>query len=69
MIVKIQRPLSISEVNPPALVYSRGRTFQRMIPMSPVIEAALGKETKVYCEASLLNGELALGQRVGHQEW
>lgn len=69
MIVKVQRPLGSSEADPPALVYDRGRTFQRFIPLSPAVLALLGDRPNAYCEATIEGGDLVLGARVADQAW
>lgn len=69
MIVKVQRPLGSSEGDPPALVYDRDRTLHRLMPMSPEVETALAGANKVFCEASIVGGELRLGRRVADPGW
>ena len=69
MIVKVQRPLGSSDANPPALVYDRGRAFQRMVPLSAEVLALLGDRPKVYCEASVEAGQLVFGAVVADQAW
>ena len=70
MIVKIQRPImTVGEV-PKALVYNESRTFERMMPMTPPIEALFNDGSlKVYHKAKVVGGELHISQRVEDRNW
>lgn len=70
MIVKIQRPLASTDPNPQALVYNRGRGFQRFMPMTPEIEALFTNgELKVYHVAKQKGAKLLIGERVPAQDF
>ena len=75
MIVKIQRPLMTNGSEPMALVYDQTRrNINAMIPYFEVEELFAvedGEEPplKVYHQASIEFGQLAIEERVEDQDW
>lgn len=57
-IVKVQRPLSSNEADPPALVYDEAESFLMFAPMTPDVCRLLGDELKVYAYAYLVGKTL-----------
>ena len=64
MIVKIQRPLFTTEPQPMALVYNRGRSFVREMPMKGIETLFDDGSQKVYHRVELQGDKLLIHERV-----
>ncbi len=69
MIVKIQRPLSSNEDNPPALIYDKDKTVEIFVDFTPELREVLKDKVKVYCEAEMSHGEIVLTRVINDQPW
>ncbi len=64
MIVKIQRPLFSTEINPKALVYNSDRSFVREMPMAGLDTLFEDGSQKVYHRVELDGDNLLIHERV-----
>jgi len=70
MIVKLQRPIYHSGPGPAeALIYDRRRRYEVMVPMTQEIFDLLEGDLKGYFSARVVDGKIALGNRVKDQNW
>lgn len=70
MIIKLQPPLNPHEA--PWLAYNEDNTIRVFLQQSEVprtVRRAMGADFKGYFEATLSNGALRIGPRVGEQDW
>ena len=71
-ILKLQKPLSSSEANPPVLVYDKDRSFDTMIEMTPeeMLHLFAGKP-KVYvkAEVDMDDKSITILGKVADQPW
>lgn len=72
MIVKVQVPLMCSDTDLDCLVYDETRSFQRMIPFTKEVSAAVGDGLKAYFNASVSrSGRLVIdfNNKLPEQKW
>lgn len=73
MIVKVQLPLSSSEGNAPALIYSEGRENRMFVSPDElprdVVRAVQAGGGKAYFHLKIEGGELIFGVQAAPQPW
>lgn len=68
IIVKVQIPLESNQEVAPALIYDRGRTFRRHVPLEEVAARMAGR-AKAFFYARLTFGQIVLGDEAPSQGW
>ena len=69
MIVKVQLPLNTNEVEPLALIYTKTRSFQAMVPVTKDIVDAMKGQPKAFFHAHTNGKNVILDKPAPWENW